>query len=170
MKDRSKFTSMADPLLEGNYPKRGLYQALAIAAMCLHEEADARPLMADVVTALEFLAKPTEEKKSYNGINRKHPLCRLCERRKCHGRARSLVVLQKPKATSTISISISISVSSICLKFNALLYYCATNFTNLVEAVFHKCKYVNGLFSPQEKGPGTRIAGVLFVQNIRMPM
>lgn len=64
MKDRSKFTSMADPLLEGNYPKRGLYQALAIAAMCLHEEADARPLMADVVTALEFLAKPTEEKKA----------------------------------------------------------------------------------------------------------
>lgn len=64
MKDRSKFTAMADPLLEGNYPKKSLYQALAIAAMCVHEEAEARPLMADVVTALEFLTEPTEEKKA----------------------------------------------------------------------------------------------------------
>eukprot|EP00258_Populus_trichocarpa_P039268 XP_024455287.1 probable serine/threonine-protein kinase PBL23 [Populus trichocarpa] len=64
LKDRSKFSAMADPLLEGNYPKKSLYQALAIAAMCVHEEAEARPLMADVVTALEFLTKPTEEKKA----------------------------------------------------------------------------------------------------------
>lgn len=62
LKDRSKFTAMADPLLEGNFPKKSLYQALAIAAMCVHEEAGARPLMADVVTALEFLTTPTEEK------------------------------------------------------------------------------------------------------------
>ena len=54
---------MADPLLEGNYPQKCLYQALAIAAICLQEEADTRPLMADVVTALEFLATPLEEKK-----------------------------------------------------------------------------------------------------------
>lgn len=62
-KDRIQFTKMADPLLEGNYPQKCLYQALAIAAMCLQEEADTRPLMADVVTALEFLATPLEEKK-----------------------------------------------------------------------------------------------------------
>ncbi|KAI9395699.1 hypothetical protein POPTR_004G018400v4 [Populus trichocarpa] len=59
-KDRSKFTAMADPLLEGNYQQKSLYQALAIAAMCLREEADTRPLMTDVVTALEFLAGPIE--------------------------------------------------------------------------------------------------------------
>ncbi|OMP04440.1 hypothetical protein COLO4_09635 [Corchorus olitorius] len=46
---------MADPLLEENYPVKGLHQALAIAAMCLQEEASARPLMSDVVTALEFM-------------------------------------------------------------------------------------------------------------------
>lgn len=62
-KDRIQFTKMADPLLEGNCPQKCLYQALAIAAMCLQEEADTRPLMADVVTALEFLATPPEEKK-----------------------------------------------------------------------------------------------------------
>ena len=51
---------MADPVLEGNYPLKGLYQALAIAAMCLQEEASVRPLISDVVTALEFLSKGDE--------------------------------------------------------------------------------------------------------------
>uniref|UniRef100_A0A2N9I7T7 non-specific serine/threonine protein kinase n=1 Tax=Fagus sylvatica TaxID=28930 RepID=A0A2N9I7T7_FAGSY len=55
-KDRRKFMMMADPVLEGKYPVKGLYQALAVAAMCLQEEADTRPLISDVVTALEFLA------------------------------------------------------------------------------------------------------------------
>ncbi|GMY36917.1 probable serine/threonine-protein kinase PBL23 [Fagus crenata] len=61
-KDRTKFTLMADPLLKGNYPVKGLYQALAVAAMCLQEEADTRPLMGDVVTALEHLTKQEYEK------------------------------------------------------------------------------------------------------------
>ncbi|KAL6196345.1 hypothetical protein ACLB2K_031960 [Fragaria x ananassa] len=55
-KDRKKFVLMADPLLEGKYPIKGLYQALAVAAMCLQEEAATRPLISDVVTALEFLS------------------------------------------------------------------------------------------------------------------
>ncbi|KAL4558293.1 hypothetical protein LXL04_036491 [Taraxacum kok-saghyz] len=55
-KDRKKFYKMADPELEGKYPVRGLYQALAIAAMCLQEQPNMRPLVADVVTALNYLA------------------------------------------------------------------------------------------------------------------
>lgn len=47
---------MADPLLRGHYPIRGLYQALAVAAMCLQEQATTRPLIGDVVTALTYLA------------------------------------------------------------------------------------------------------------------
>ncbi|KAJ6951216.1 serine/threonine-protein kinase CDL1-like [Populus alba x Populus x berolinensis] len=39
-KDRSQFTAIADPWLGGKYPKKSLYQALAIAAMCIQEEAD----------------------------------------------------------------------------------------------------------------------------------
>ncbi|KAJ0102077.1 hypothetical protein Patl1_04259 [Pistacia atlantica] len=68
-RDRRKFTLMADPLLEGNYPLKGLYQALAVAAMCLQEEATTRPLMSDVVTALEYLAnkKKEEEDSSHSG-------------------------------------------------------------------------------------------------------
>ena len=48
---------MADPNLQGNYPARGLFQALAVAAMCVHEQAASRPLIADVVTALTFLSQ-----------------------------------------------------------------------------------------------------------------
>lgn len=47
---------MADPSLEGQYPVRGLYQALAIAAMCVQEQPNMRPLVADIVTALNYLA------------------------------------------------------------------------------------------------------------------
>jgi hypothetical protein len=35
---------------------RGLYQALAVAAMCLQEQAATRPFIGDVVTALSYLA------------------------------------------------------------------------------------------------------------------
>ncbi|XP_059628235.1 serine/threonine-protein kinase PBL27-like isoform X2 [Cornus florida] len=55
-KDRRKFSQMADPALQGQYPMRGLYQALAVAAVCVQEEPTMRPLIADVVTALTFLA------------------------------------------------------------------------------------------------------------------
>ena len=55
-KDRTKFTLMADPLLKGQFPVKGLFQALAVAAMCLQEEPDTRPYMDDVVTALAHLA------------------------------------------------------------------------------------------------------------------
>ncbi|KAL3505774.1 hypothetical protein ACH5RR_031156 [Cinchona calisaya] len=58
-KDRRKFPKMADPLLQGRYPIRGLYQALAVAAMCLQEQAATRPLIGDVVTALSYLASQT---------------------------------------------------------------------------------------------------------------
>ena len=55
-RDRRRFTEMIDPLLEGQYPVRGLYQALAIAAMCVQEQPNMRPVIADVVTALNYLA------------------------------------------------------------------------------------------------------------------
>lgn len=55
-KDRRKFSQMADPMLQGQYPVRGLYQALAVAAMCVQEQPNMRALIADVVTALNYLA------------------------------------------------------------------------------------------------------------------
>ncbi|OAY37906.1 probable serine/threonine-protein kinase PBL5 [Manihot esculenta] len=55
-KDRRNFSRMVDPLLKGQYPVRGLYQALAIAAMCVQEQPNMRPNVSDVVMALNYLA------------------------------------------------------------------------------------------------------------------
>ncbi|XP_052880403.1 probable serine/threonine-protein kinase PBL5 isoform X2 [Gossypium arboreum] len=55
-KDRRNFSRMVDPLLQGQYPVRGLYQALAIAAMCVQEQPNMRPAITDVVMALNYLA------------------------------------------------------------------------------------------------------------------
>ncbi|KAI3473242.1 hypothetical protein Pfo_030534 [Paulownia fortunei] len=55
-KDKRKFSQIADPVLQGQYPARGLYQALAVAAMCVQEQPNLRPMIADVVTALTYLA------------------------------------------------------------------------------------------------------------------
>lgn len=46
---------------------RGLYQALAIASMCIQEQAAARPLIGDVVTALSYLANQAYDPNSNSG-------------------------------------------------------------------------------------------------------
>ncbi|KAJ4762236.1 Kinase superfamily protein [Rhynchospora pubera] len=69
--DRRKLPKMADPRLEGQYPMRGLYQALAVASMCIQSEAASRPLIADVVTALSYLASQTyDPATAYTGPGR----------------------------------------------------------------------------------------------------
>ncbi|KAH7560954.1 hypothetical protein ACOSP7_016553 [Xanthoceras sorbifolium] len=55
-KDRNNFPLMVDPFLRGQYPRRSLYQALAIAAMCVQEQPNMRPAITDVVLALNYLA------------------------------------------------------------------------------------------------------------------
>ncbi|KAG9446388.1 hypothetical protein H6P81_012516 [Aristolochia fimbriata] len=62
--DRRKFPKLADPRLQGQYPMRGLYQALAVASMCIQEQAATRPLIGDVVTALSYLASQSYDPKS----------------------------------------------------------------------------------------------------------
>ena len=60
---------MADPMLQGQYPMRGLYQALAVAAMCVQEQPTMRPLIADVVTALTYLASQNYTPESHTAHN-----------------------------------------------------------------------------------------------------
>ncbi|KAK9666669.1 hypothetical protein RND81_14G202400 [Saponaria officinalis] len=55
-KDRRKFVQLADPAMKGQYPMRCLHHAIAIAAMCLQEQPAFRPLITDVLVALEYLA------------------------------------------------------------------------------------------------------------------
>ncbi|PSS14080.1 Serine/threonine-protein kinase [Actinidia chinensis var. chinensis] len=55
-KEPSMYTELADPLLCGDFPVKCLNQAVAVAAMCLQDDASGRPLMRDVVTTLSYLA------------------------------------------------------------------------------------------------------------------
>ncbi|KAG5243600.1 kinase family protein [Salix suchowensis] len=72
-KDRNKFSDMADPMLQGQYPSRGLYQALAVAAMCVHEQPNMRPVIADVVTALTYLASQKYDPNTETGQRSRYP-------------------------------------------------------------------------------------------------
>ncbi|KAI4321673.1 hypothetical protein MLD38_035030 [Melastoma candidum] len=56
LRDRRKFVQLADPLLEGQFPIRCLHHAIAITAMCLQDQPTFRPLIGDIVVALEYLA------------------------------------------------------------------------------------------------------------------
>lgn len=55
IKNPQKYSELVDPLLKGNYPKADLSQVLAIAAMCLSNDASVRPSMSDVVAAFASL-------------------------------------------------------------------------------------------------------------------
>ncbi|MCL7047354.1 hypothetical protein MKW94_005879 [Papaver nudicaule] len=54
--DSAEFTTVADPVLKGQYPEQGLYQALFLAAECLHGKDVSRPRMGYVVNVLSNLA------------------------------------------------------------------------------------------------------------------
>lgn len=60
LKDRKKFVQLADPVLHGHFPARCMHHAVAIIAMCLQEQANFRPLIGDIVVALEYLASQAE--------------------------------------------------------------------------------------------------------------
>nr|WIL59830.1 nodulation protein [Melilotus officinalis] len=51
-----RISEMVDPFIEEQYPVRGLYQALSVDFMCVLEDPDVRPLIADVVIAMNYIA------------------------------------------------------------------------------------------------------------------
>ncbi|XP_070006990.1 probable serine/threonine-protein kinase PBL7 [Nicotiana sylvestris] len=51
-----KFSEMADPTLQGNYPAKGLQQALIVAEMCVQEQPTKCPGISEVVTFLTHIA------------------------------------------------------------------------------------------------------------------
>ncbi|KAK9216968.1 hypothetical protein WN944_008980 [Citrus x changshan-huyou] len=60
LKDQKKFVHLVDPLLHGRYPRRCLNYAVAVTAMCLNEEANFRPLINDIVVALDYLVSQSD--------------------------------------------------------------------------------------------------------------
>ncbi|CAK9178316.1 unnamed protein product [Ilex paraguariensis] len=67
LKDRRKFVQLVDPLLQGSFSVRCLHHAVAVTAMCLQEQASFRPLIDDIVVALEYLASQAESSDSRQG-------------------------------------------------------------------------------------------------------
>ncbi|KAH7523400.1 hypothetical protein FEM48_Zijuj06G0007100 [Ziziphus jujuba var. spinosa] len=65
LKDRRKFVLLVDPLLQGRFPVRCLHHAIAITAMCLQEQPTFRPLIGDIVVALEYLASQSYKPERY---------------------------------------------------------------------------------------------------------
>ncbi|MCD7449259.1 putative serine/threonine-protein kinase pbl26 [Datura stramonium] len=56
LKDTSRYIELVDPILEDDdFPQKSFNQAVAVAAMCLQDDAAVRPLISDVVTALSYL-------------------------------------------------------------------------------------------------------------------
>lgn len=60
LKDRKNFVKMVDPLLAGRFSAKSVQHAVVITSMCLQEQASIRPLIKDVVNALEYLASQAE--------------------------------------------------------------------------------------------------------------
>ncbi|XP_027916124.1 serine/threonine-protein kinase PBL27-like [Vigna unguiculata] len=54
-KDSSELYRLVDPLLDGSYPVAWLHGVIGVADMCLHEDADRRPVIREVVSALTYL-------------------------------------------------------------------------------------------------------------------
>ncbi|XP_052202290.1 probable serine/threonine-protein kinase PBL21 [Diospyros lotus] len=69
LKDKRKFVQLVDPRLQGRIPNRSLHYAVSITAMCLQEQANFRPLISDIVVALEYLASQTD-KELQKGLQR----------------------------------------------------------------------------------------------------
>ncbi|XP_055833941.1 probable serine/threonine-protein kinase PBL21 [Solanum dulcamara] len=67
LKDRRKFVHMVDPLLSGQFSVRSLHHAVAITAMCIQEQANFRPIISDIVVALDYLVSQAERSDSQGG-------------------------------------------------------------------------------------------------------
>lgn len=67
LKDRRKFVHMVDPLLNGQFSVRSLHHAVAITAMCIQEQANFRPIVSDIVVALDYLVSQAESSDSQGG-------------------------------------------------------------------------------------------------------
>jgi hypothetical protein len=59
-KDQKRFKHLVDPRLRGQYPDKSLNQAVAVAIMCLQDEPTSRPIMTDVIAALNHLTAPAD--------------------------------------------------------------------------------------------------------------
>ncbi|KAI7725068.1 hypothetical protein M8C21_018361 [Ambrosia artemisiifolia] len=68
LKDRKKFVQLVDPKLQGRFSVRSVHHVVAVTAMCLQEQANFRPLISDIVVALEYLASQAETFENHKSL------------------------------------------------------------------------------------------------------
>ncbi|OAY69269.1 putative serine/threonine-protein kinase NAK, partial [Ananas comosus] len=56
LNDRRRIIQLADPLLQGRFPRRAFYKLAVIISLCLHGKPHLRPTMRDVTAALDHVA------------------------------------------------------------------------------------------------------------------
>ncbi|XP_047325999.1 probable serine/threonine-protein kinase PBL21 [Impatiens glandulifera] len=61
LRDRKKLVQLVDPMMEGRFHKRSLFQVCAVAGMCLNEDASFRPLISDIVVAMEHVTSESNK-------------------------------------------------------------------------------------------------------------
>ncbi|CAN4105123.1 unnamed protein product [Withania somnifera] len=67
LKGRRKYIHMVDPALDGQFSARCLHHAVAVTAMCLQEQANFRPSITDIVTALDYLVAQVQQFGTHRG-------------------------------------------------------------------------------------------------------
>lgn len=60
LRDKDRLDEIADPKLEGKYPKEDFVRVCTIAAACVAPEANQRPTMGEVVQSLKMVQRITE--------------------------------------------------------------------------------------------------------------
>ncbi|CAO2815754.1 unnamed protein product [Amaranthus hypochondriacus] len=72
-KDKKRYIQLVDPALQGRYPWRCFQHFVAIVAICLQEVPAHRPLISDVVVALEYLDSQPYYPESSSSGNQSKP-------------------------------------------------------------------------------------------------
>ncbi|XP_055821827.1 probable serine/threonine-protein kinase PBL21 [Solanum dulcamara] len=67
LKDRRKYIHLVDPVLDGQFSSRCLHHAVAVTAMCLQEQANFRPSITDIATALDYLLLQAQHSGTHRG-------------------------------------------------------------------------------------------------------
>lgn len=60
LRDKDRLEELADPRLDGKYPKEDFYRVCTIAAACVAPDASQRPTMGEVVQSLKMVQRVTE--------------------------------------------------------------------------------------------------------------
>lgn len=78
LRDKDRLNELADPRLEGKYPKEDFVRVCTIAAACAAPEANQRPTMGEVVQSLKMVQRITEYQDPVSTSNNRPAIRQSC--------------------------------------------------------------------------------------------